>query len=65
MFHFYSTRGVRYSIINLKKYTLTNITGTINLLDCLKNKKLKNFLSSSSSVYGENKKFPLRENLLY
>ena len=66
VFHFAAQAGVRYSIINPKKYTLTNITGTINLLDCLKNKKVKKiFLSSSSSVYGENKKFPLieKENL--
>ena len=64
VFHFAAQAGVRYSIINPKKYTLTNIFGTINLLNSLKNKNVKKiFLSSSSSVYGEQKKFPLNETI--
>ena len=62
VFHFAAQAGVRYSVINPNKYTHTNIVGTINLLDCFKNKKLKKiFLASSSSVYGESKRFPLKE----
>tara|TARA_B100000963_G_scaffold1809_3_gene1393 strand:- start:36398 stop:37363 length:966 start_codon:yes stop_codon:yes gene_type:complete len=62
VFHFAAQAGVRYSKINPEKYTTTNIIGTINLLNSLKSKKVdKIFLSSSSSVYGENKKFPLNE----
>jgi UDP-glucuronate 4-epimerase len=63
VFHFAAQAGVRYSVINPNKYTSTNIVGTINLLDCLKDKKpTKIFLASSSSVYGENNKFPLKES---
>ncbi len=64
VFHFAAQAGVRYSIINPEKYTSTNIIGTLNLLNSLKKKKIKKiFLSSSSSVYGEQKKFPLIENI--
>ena len=64
VFHFAAQAGVRYSIINPEKYTLTNILGTINLLNSLRHKNVKKiFLSSSSSVYGEQKKFPLAENM--
>ncbi len=62
VYHFAAQAGVRYSKINPKKYTSTNITGTLNLLNCLKNKKIKKiFLASSSSVYGESNNFPLKE----
>ena len=64
VFHFAAQAGVRYSKIDPQKYTNTNIIGTLNLLNVLKNKKIdKIFLASSSSVYGESKKFPLKENI--
>ena len=64
VFHFAAQAGVRYSIINPEKYTLTNILGTINLLNSLRHKNVKKiFLSSSSSVYGEQNKFPMIENM--
>ena len=65
VFHFAAQAGVRYSKIDPNKYTTTNIIGTLNILNSLKSKKIdKIFLASSSSVYGDNKKFPLKENML-
>jgi len=61
--HLAAQAGVRYSLINPNKYLDTNITGFINLLKSIKNKKIKKFLyASSSSVYGDSNKFPLKEN---
>ena len=37
--------------------------GFLNIIELAKEKKIKKFIyASSSSVYGENKKFPLSEN---
>ena len=63
IFHFAAQAGVRYSIINPKKYIQTNIKGFQNVLKILEKKKFKvMFYASSSSVYGDTKKFPLKEN---
>ena len=49
--------GVRYSLENPDAYMQSNIIGFHNLLDLLKEKKIKHFIfASSSSVYGMNKK---------
>ena len=65
VFHFAAQAGVRYSAINPKKYIKTNILGTINLLKYVTKIKPKStFISSSSSVYGDAKKFPLNEKQL-
>ena len=59
IFHFAAQAGVRYSVINPTKYIKTNILGTINLLKYASKKKTKSiFFASSSSVYGDCKKFP-------
>ena len=51
--------GVRYSLINPKAYTDSNITGFLNILEGCSNHKVKHLVyASSSSVYGENKKVP-------
>jgi UDP-glucuronate 4-epimerase len=51
--------GVRYSLINPKAYTDSNITGFLNILEGCRNHKVKHLVyASSSSVYGENKKVP-------
>ena len=51
--------GVRYSLINPKAYTDSNITGFLNILEGCRNYKVKHLVyASSSSVYGENKKVP-------
>ena len=58
--------GVRYSLINPNSYVKNNISGFYNLFDLSINYNVKKFLyASSSSVYGDAKKFPLKEkNLL-
>jgi len=54
---------VRYSIDNSKSYLDNNICAYFNLLECLKKNPPKVFFyASSSSVYGNMKKFPLVEN---
>ena len=62
IFHFAAQAGVRYSIDNPGKYIDSNIIGFYNLIENIKNYKVKRFFyASSSSVYGENKNFPLNE----
>ena len=64
VFHLAAQAGVRYSFYNPRKYIETNIDGFFNLLEFMKAKKIKNLIfASTSSVYGDNKKFPLVENL--
>ena len=61
--HLAAQAGVRYSLINPKKYVDVNILGFLNIIELAKEKKIKKFIyASSSSVYGDNKKFPLSEN---
>ena len=62
IFHFAAQAGVRYSIDHPGKYIDSNIIGFYNLIENIKNYKVKRFFyASSSSVYGENKNFPLNE----
>ena len=57
--HLAAQAGVRYSIENPKAYIDSNVVGFFNILECLKNKGIKNFIfASSSSVYGNSKKTP-------
>ena len=54
--------GVRYSINHPRKYIDANILGFFNIIDYCKKYNVKRlFYASSSSVYGESKKFPLKE----
>jgi len=63
IFHFAAQAGVRYSFDNPEKYVDSNIVAFANILNFLKNKKTKKiFYASSSSVYGEVKKFPCKES---
>ena len=62
VFNLAAQAGVRYSIDHPRKYINTNINGFYNILENCRNNKIKRlFYASSSSVYGENKKFPLKE----
>lgn len=62
--HFAAEVGVRYSIIRPDKYIDANIRGFFNIIDNMKFNPPKKFLfASSSSVYGDSKIFPLKENL--
>tara|TARA_Y100000590_G_scaffold193370_1_gene219757 strand:- start:28428 stop:29378 length:951 start_codon:yes stop_codon:yes gene_type:complete len=61
--HLAAQAGVRYSFINPNKYIDSNITGFTNTLELMKKNKIKKLVyASSSSVYGNCKKFPFREN---
>lgn len=56
--------GVRYSIKYPQKYFDSNILGFFNLIDISKNFKVKHFIyASTSSVYGNNNKFPITEEM--
>ena len=55
--------GVRYSLINPRSYLNTNLVGFFNILDCSRRYKVKHLVyASTSSVYGSNENFPLKEN---
>jgi UDP-glucuronate 4-epimerase len=55
--------GVRHSFEKPIKYINVNILGFLNLIEAAKDNKIKKFIyASSSSVYGENNNFPLKEN---
>ncbi len=63
VFNFAAQAGVRYSFKNPKSYTDANIIGFINLIETLKTFKVdKFFFASSSSIYGDSKPFPKKEN---
>ncbi len=54
--------GVRYSIKNPKAYFDSNILGFFNIIDLSAKFHIKHFIyASTSSVYGEQNKFPITE----
>ena len=54
--------GVRYSIKHPQNYIDSNITGFLNILEIAKKNKVKHLVyASSSSIYGDNNKFPFNE----
>lgn len=64
VFHLAAQAGVRYTLKNPQKYVSTNIFGFINFLEYLKNNKAKFiFYASSSSIYGDNKNYPVNEKM--
>ena len=55
--------GVRLSISNPTIYFQNNIKGFFNLIECVKKYRVKHFIfASSSSVYGNQIKYPVQEN---
>ena len=61
--HLAAQAGVRHSITKPQDYTRSNLVGFANILEFSKIMKVKHLLyASSSSVYGNTKKFPLSEN---
>ena len=61
--HLAAQAGVRYSLVNPSSYIDNNITGFFNVIDLIKKKNIKKFLyASTSSIYGIQKKFPVKEN---
>ena len=62
VFNLAAQAGVRYSIYHPRKYIESNIVGYFNIIESCKKFRIKRlFYASSSSVYGENTNFPLRE----
>jgi UDP-glucuronate 4-epimerase len=61
--HLAAQAGVRYSIKEPRKYIENNIDGFFNIIDLCRNNNIKKIIyASSSSVYGDNKNFPLKES---
>lgn len=61
--HLAAKAGVRPSLENPIDYQDVNVSGTQNLLEIARQKKIKKFIfASSSSVYGKNKNVPWSEN---
>jgi len=61
--HLAAKAGVRPSIINPIAYELTNVQGTINILENAKKHNIKKIVfASSSSVYGINENIPWNES---
>ncbi len=60
--HLAAQAGVRYSIYNPKVYFDSNISGFFNIIENSRINKVKHLIyASTSSVYGNNDKFPLKE----
>jgi len=60
--HLAAFKSSEESMNQLEKYSVNNISGTINLLNAATEAKIKNFVfSSSASVYGEPQYLPLDE----
>lgn len=63
VYHLAGQPGVLYSFKNPKSYKINNVTATKTLCDICSKYSIKNFIyGSSSSVYGDQKKFPIKEN---
>jgi len=63
IFHIAGQPGVLYSFINPLSYRKNNTLATENLILTCKKYKIKKFIfASSSSVYGDQKTFPIKEN---
>ena len=61
--HLAAQAGVRYSIKNTRTYFKSNLEGFFNILEVSRHNKIKHLIyASTSSVYGDSKKFPLNEN---
>ena len=55
--------GVRYSLEKPNEFVDNNIQGFYTLIDVAKNYKIKKIIyASSSSIYGDSKRFPLNES---
>jgi UDP-glucuronate 4-epimerase len=62
VFHLAAQAGVRYSLENPRAYVNSNLVGTFNVLDLVRQHKPKHFLiASTSSVYGANETMPFCE----
>ena len=63
IYHLAAQAGVRFSINNPDQYFYSNIKGFYNILNICRDFKIKHlFFASSSSVYGDSKKLPSKED---
>ena len=63
IYHLAAQAGVRYSISSPRTYLESNIVGFFNILEVSRKFKIKHLLfASSSSVYGTQNIFPLKED---
>jgi UDP-glucuronate 4-epimerase len=63
IYHLAAQAGVRYSFINPLLYYKSNLEGFFNVLDYCRKAKIEHLIfASTSSVYGNNNKFPLKES---
>ncbi len=61
--HLAAQAGVRYSIKNPRSYLKSNLEGFFNILEISRHNKIDHLIyASTSSVYGDTKKFPVSEN---
>ena len=61
--HLAAQAGVRDSLKMPDSYFKSNFNGFVNIISCAERYKVNKFIfASSSSVYGDKKKFPLKEN---
>jgi UDP-glucuronate 4-epimerase len=61
--HLAAQAGVRFSIYSPAVYHRSNIDGFFNILELSREFKIKHLIfASSSSVYGDQLKFPIKEN---
>tara|TARA_Y100001970_G_C14220489_1_gene852371 strand:+ start:779 stop:1753 length:975 start_codon:yes stop_codon:yes gene_type:complete len=64
VFHLAAQAGVRDSLKMPKSYFKSNFEGYLNIINLSKINKIKKFVfASSSSVYGDQKKFPINEKM--
>ena len=60
--HLAAQAGVRYSLSNPRSYLESNIVGTFNILEAIKEIEIKHFLmASTSSIYDSTAKMPFSE----
>lgn len=63
VFNLAAQAGVRYSYVNPESYCNSNILGFNNVINLVAKYKVKKlYFASSSSVYGDSKPFPKKEN---
>ncbi len=61
--HFAAQPGVMYSYKNPESYRKNNINATKSLVQLISRNNIKKFIfCSSSSVYGDHKRYPIKEN---
>lgn len=61
--HQAALKSVNESLKNPQKYNAVNIQGTLNMLEASRKNRVRNFVfASSTAVYGDAKRFPIRED---